>query len=258
MKEGKLCINCQEPLKGKFCHDCGEKIVEDNDFSLKMIIQQFIDGFTNVDSKFLKSFYYLLFKPGKLSLNFINGHRIPFMKPFQLFIVINILFFFFLGDADIFRIPAKWYFSDGINVESKISESFSFDLLKQKYDSESLTNSKLFIFILLPFYSVIFWLIHIKKKILFGKHFIFAIHYLSFFMLFSVSLVITPKEIWTPRVTQLVLFIVNFFYLFSAMRKFYNESIKVTIFKTLICVLLCFGLIFLYRDFVSHITFKML
>jgi hypothetical protein len=258
VKEEKLCVTCHEPLKGKYCYNCGEKVVEDKDFLLKTLFQQFVDGFSNFDAKFVKSFYYLLLKPGQLSLNYVNGLRVPFMKPFQLFIVVNILFFFFLGDADIFRIPAKWYFSNEINVESKLNEAISLDLLKQKYESESLTNSKLFIFILLPFFSLVFWLMNWNKKINYGKHFIFAIHYLSFFMLFSVSLVITPKDIWTPKAIQIVIFTVNFIYLFFAMRNFYKDNIIITTFKTLICVMLCFILIFSYRDLVSHITFKLL
>lgn len=258
MKEEKLCISCHQTLKGRFCYDCGEKVVESKDFFLKTLLQQFLDGLTNFDSKFLKSFYYLLLKPGQLSLNYINGLRVPFMKPFQLFIVINILFFFFLGDADIFRIPAKWYFTDEISLDNKLSEAVTIDVFKQKYDSESLINSKLYIFILLPFFSLIFWLINWNKKINYGKHFIFSIHYLSFFMLFCVSLVITPKTIWSPRSVQIVLFTVNFIYLFFAMKKFYKETNKLTFIKTFISVIICFLLIIKYRDLISDFTFKML
>lgn len=258
MKENQLCINCQEPLKGKFCYNCGEKVVENKDFYLKTLFQQFVDGFSNFDAKFLKSFYYLLLKPGQLSLNYINGLRVPFMKPFQLFIVVNILFFFFLGDADIFRIPAKWYFTSEINLDNKLSEAITLDVFKQKYESESLTNSKLFIFILLPFFSLVFWLINWNKKINFGKHFIFAIHYLSFFMLFSVTLVITPKAIWTPRIVQIVLFTVNFIYLFFAIKKFYKDNNKITFIKTIVSVIICFVFIVKYRYLISDFTFKML
>lgn len=251
------CVSCNTPLKGKFCYSCGEKVVENNDFSIQNLLHQFINGITNFDSKFLKSFYYLLFKPGQLTLNYVNGRRVSFMKPFQVFIVVNILFFFFLADADVFRIPAKWYFNKEVNIEKKITDSKNVELIKQQYDNESLTNSKLFIFILIPFFGIIFWMANLKKKLYFGKHIIFAIHYLSFFMLFSVCLVITPKEIWTPRAIQAVLLISNFIYLFFAIRKFYNNTNKVAFIKALLCVFICFTLIFFYRDLISYYTYKM-
>ena len=258
MEEAKNCINCNEPLAGKFCYNCGEKVVEKSDFSIKTILQQFVDGFTNFDSKFIKSFWFLLFKPGQLTENYVNGVRKPFMKPFQLFIVVNVLFFFILSGADIFRIPSGYFFSIENNL--KILEVIantkqeSVEVLKQVYDSESLTNSKLYIFILIPFLSFIIWLVNFSKKKQFGIHAIFAIHYLSFFMLFCVTLVILPREWFSPRVTQLTIFSFNFLYLTFALKRFYNDNWKITLLKTFTIVIVFFALIFLYREQISQFT----
>lgn len=248
------CVSCQQPLIGKHCHNCGEKVVEESDFSIKTISLQFVDGLTNIDSKFIKSFLLLLFKPGQLTLNYVKGNRNPYMRPFQLFIVVNILFFLLLADADIFRIPAEYYISNEINTQKVEASNLLLDDVKQKYDALSLTNSKLFIFILIPFFSLVFWLVNLKKRHYFGVHTIFAIHYLSFFMLFCVTLVITPKELWTPRAIQLVIFGANFVYLAFAIKNFYNENWKISILKTFICLVLCFMFIFLYREQISNYT----
>lgn len=258
MEETKNCINCHEPLAGKFCYNCGEKIVEKSDFSIKTILQQFVDGFTNFDSKFIKSFWFLLFKPGQLTENYVNGLRKPFMKPFQLFIVVNVLFFIILSGADIFRIPSGYFFLIEANLkileEMSITKNESVEVLKQVYDTDSLTNSKLYIFILIPFLSLIIWLVNFKKKLQFGVHAIFAIHYLSFFMLFCLTLVIFPREWFTPRVTQLTIFSFNFIYLAFAIKRFYNNNWKITLLKTLIIVVLFFALVFLYREQISQFT----
>lgn len=254
MNNNKICISCQHDLVGKFCHNCGEKVVEKSDFSLKTIFQQFVDGLTNFDSKFIKSFLFLLFKPGQLTLSYVKGNRNPFMKPFQLIVVVNILFFLLLANADIFRIPSEYYFSNEIIIEKVKFNSIPIDIIKQKYDAESFTNSKLFIFILIPFFSLVFWLVNLNKKYYFGVHTIFAIHYLSFFMLFCVTLVTTPREIWTPRAIQVVIFCFNFTYLAFAIKKFYQDKWIITILKTLISILLCFILIFLYREQISKYT----
>ncbi len=248
------CIGCQHPLHGKYCHNCGEKVVEKSDFSLKTIFQQFLNGVTNLDSKFIKSFLYLLFKPGQLTRNYVDGNRNPFMKPFQLFLVVNILFFLLLAEADIFRIPAENYISNESNIQKIQVNNLLIEEVKQKYDTQSLTNSKIFIFILIPFFSLFFWLVNLNKKKYFGVHTIFAIHYLSFFMLFCVTLVITPRELWTPKAIQFVILSVNFIYLAFAIKKFYDDNWKITFFKTIICLVFCFILIFLYREQISNYT----
>lgn len=262
MEETKNCITCNEPLKGKFCYNCGEKVVEKSDFSIKTILQQFVDGFTNFDSKFIKSFWFLLFKPGQLTENYVNGIRKPFMKPFQLFIVANVLFFLILSGADIFRIPSDYFFSVETNLkdlEEIVSTKLeSVEVLKQVYDTETLTNSKLYIFILIPFLSLMIWLVNFKKKLQFGIHAIFAIHYLSFFMLFCITLIVFPESILTPTFIKSTLFSFNFIYLAFAIKRFYSDNWKITFLKTLVIVLIFFALIFLYREQVSQFTFYLM
>lgn len=90
------CKNCNQPLIGKFCHNCGEKVVEKTDFSLKTLFHQLVDGLFNIDSKVYQTFIYLLFKPGKLTTNYLDGIRKPFMKPIQVFLISNVLFFYCL------------------------------------------------------------------------------------------------------------------------------------------------------------------
>ena len=69
------CKNCSAQLVGKFCHNCGEKVVEKTDFSLKTLLHQFVDGVFNIDSKVYKTFIHLLFKPGILTIRYIEGIR---------------------------------------------------------------------------------------------------------------------------------------------------------------------------------------
>ena len=92
----QTCKTCSETLQGTYCHKCGEKVVEESDFHFKTLVKETFGGIFNFDSKIFKSFYYLLLKPGKLSVNYVEGVRIPFMKPIQLFLVINVFFFLLL------------------------------------------------------------------------------------------------------------------------------------------------------------------
>ena len=45
------CINCKSELEGPYCYQCGEKIVTENDFTIKKLLEQTVDVFTHLDSK---------------------------------------------------------------------------------------------------------------------------------------------------------------------------------------------------------------
>ena len=92
------CRNCGFPLNGEenFCPNCGQK----NDFrriNLGEMISQFFSGFFAFDNLFFRTLKPLLFKPGRVSKEYIEGKRKRYMNPFQLFLHTSIVFFIVLG-----------------------------------------------------------------------------------------------------------------------------------------------------------------
>ncbi|MDX1317415.1 MAG: DUF3667 domain-containing protein [Xanthomarina gelatinilytica] len=252
------CKNCNQPLIGKFCHNCGEKVVEKTDFSLKTLFHQLVDGLFNIDSKVYQTFIYLLFKPGKLTTNYLDGIRKPFMKPIQVFLISNVLFFLLLTQADILRIPAKYYFNSGrdLNIETKLlqTESTQAELL-QAYDGLSANLSKSIVIIIVPVLALVFWILFYKNHFLFGMHLIFAMHYLSFFFI-SCLLAISVVSLGN-RAVQVFIVLVNFIYLFFALKHVYKSKQAMVFFKALVILLAFVGITALYREFISYLSYKL-
>jgi hypothetical protein len=105
------------------------------------------------------------------------------MKPFQIFVICNILFFIFFSEIDIFRTPSKWYFQDNFNGVKVMEQVNEIAIL---YDKKSSDLAKGLIILLIPFIGLINWLLNIKRKDAYGKHLIMAIHYFSFVLLIAV------------------------------------------------------------------------
>lgn len=232
--ESLSCKSCGTTFNGKYCNECGEKVIEDKDFTLKYIFSQAFESITNLDSKFFQTFKLLIFRPGILSLKYIQGIRKPYMKPFQIFVICNLLFFIFLSEIDIFRTPSKWYFRDnfdGVNVMEQVNRiAKSRDLTVNEvailYDKKSADLAKGLIILLIPFIGLINWLLNIKRKYPYGKHLIMAIHYFSFILLIAVlwaefiSLVFNPnKWFFIIPITSIM-----FFYYMFATKYFYKSS----------------------------------
>ena len=95
IKLQEICHNCDAPIQGLYCQDCGQKFVEKK-VGVKTIISDFFDDYFTVDSKIIKSILPLLFKPGFLTNEYLAGRRESYVKPFRIYIITSMLFFFFV------------------------------------------------------------------------------------------------------------------------------------------------------------------
>jgi hypothetical protein len=92
------CLNCGTHLwpNDLYCPKCGQKRLEHEDMSFsRMIGESFLDYF-HFDSKFFKTIIPLIFKPGRLTLEYMIGKRKTYVEPFRLFLVISIIYFLLL------------------------------------------------------------------------------------------------------------------------------------------------------------------
>ena len=95
---GKKCLNCERELsvEDNFCPRCGQ-VNDMNRLSVKQYFSEYLSGFFEFDNRFLRTVIPLLIKPGTVSKNYVNGRRIYYANPFQLYLHITILFFLLVG-----------------------------------------------------------------------------------------------------------------------------------------------------------------
>ncbi len=189
------CISCAAPLQGKYCHSCGEKVVDASDFSLFALLGRAFSSITNLDAKFYKTVRSLLFKPGELSLAFIEGRRKAFMSPFQIFLLSSVFFFFFIANTDIFYAPAKWFFLGGNNTtaelkvvaeETAAERNLSLEEFSVLYDQTVIANSKLTILLIAPFFALFLYAFGRRQMPELGKHVVVAVHIFAFLLIIFV------------------------------------------------------------------------
>lgn len=99
------CLNCRNQLKesDNYCPECGQRALPER-ISFSYFVHEFFNNYFSFDSKFIHTIRPLLFKPAFLSLEFINGRRVRYLNPVQLFIFLSFLYFladsmYFLKDA---------------------------------------------------------------------------------------------------------------------------------------------------------------
>ena len=86
------CENCGAALTGPFCAQCGQPAV-DYHRAFGSLLADAADAFFNIDARFFQSFGLLLFKPWRLTNEFIEGKRARHVHPLRVYLIASVLFF---------------------------------------------------------------------------------------------------------------------------------------------------------------------
>ncbi len=95
------CLNCVAPLKGPYCHNCGQPDRHFIRFFPKVLWDMINEAF-DFDSKVFRTIIPLLLSPARLTMEYIAGRRARYVNPLRLYIITSVLFFItitFLGDS---------------------------------------------------------------------------------------------------------------------------------------------------------------
>jgi Protein of unknown function (DUF3667) len=86
------CQNCGSPLSGRFCHACGQPGHVHR--SVIHMLEEFLHGILHFDTKAWRTLPMLAFRPGKLTRDYVYGHRARYISPLALFLFTIFLMFF--------------------------------------------------------------------------------------------------------------------------------------------------------------------
>ena len=91
-KRNLKCLNCGAPLAGKYCAQCGQKDLPRRQAIGDLSIN-FISSFFSFESKFFKTFASLLFKPGRIVVEYNEGKRERYYHPARMYVFLSFIFF---------------------------------------------------------------------------------------------------------------------------------------------------------------------
>jgi hypothetical protein len=91
------CQNCNSVLEEgfEFCPHCGQKT--NDELTIGVLFYNTISNYFSFDARFFKSFVPLMFKPGYLAEKFLQGKRLLYLHPAQMYLFISVVFFFIIS-----------------------------------------------------------------------------------------------------------------------------------------------------------------
>ncbi|MYM23504.1 DUF3667 domain-containing protein [Duganella sp. FT135W] len=86
------CANCETPLTGHFCANCGQEAVLHH-ASTREFLHEFIGHYVALEGKLWGSLKRLILMPGELTNEYIRGRRVRYVQPLRMYLTFSVLFF---------------------------------------------------------------------------------------------------------------------------------------------------------------------
>jgi hypothetical protein len=235
------CKNCEAPLTGKFCVNCGQK-KDIHPITLKHVLHDFIHAFTHADKGFLLLIKELLVRPGVVAREYIEGKRKKYFNPLS-FLVITMAVSAYLS------FKSGYFESFANNPKNETEQSqpqnspmdkrqlSQFDLIRLEAYKIIINDGKVIGLVLItPLISVLGWIFFRKPKRGIAEHFVLQSYLFGLSNVFRVVIIIPLFLVlpWDVRIIDNIFQVVFLFYLIVGYKQFFNNNLIWTIVKAIL------------------------
>jgi hypothetical protein len=277
LQSAHTCKSCGHQFVGVYCNFCGEKVITPKDRSFRTFLSNILVAVTFVDNKFIKTLWLTIKNPGFLSKEYADGRRVKYIRPLQMFFILNLIYFLFpilqLFNSSLRTQMYYLFHSEMVRnmvVKRVASEALSLDGFSLMYDGKSTGFAKLLIVIFVVLASLPLSLIFRKKNRYFTDHVTLSVELACFNMfvnaifLGSILFVLSKIFRWTgssmgdylnDTTFTFIFVITNFYFIYRASRTFYGQKGKRLIVKSILGILGLFLALELYRLLLFFVTF---
>ena len=270
------CPNCGTGPVAAYCAACGERQPSHADYSARAVAVEVGSEFLSVDGRFWRSIVALLSTPGLLTREYFSGRRGRYMRPFSLFILLNVAFFFVQPYTGLLRYSyADYSGSDGFRAmgEARRQELFlNPPHFEQRFNDTLKDQKKSLLLLAIPVFALTLMVLYIRSTRVYVEHLVFAVHayaFMVFYLTAMGTLWFTALNLsyahfsWARPVVLLftgengvivVLGAGMLTYLSLALRRFYGSSLIPSLARAGVLFFMQAALIIAFRTLLFHTT----
>jgi hypothetical protein len=90
---GAPCPNCNTAIAGPYCYACGQRAEKFNR-SILRLLGEVVEGLIDIDGRIWQTLPRLALNPGRLTRDYLEGHRATQVPPFRIFLIVLLIVFF--------------------------------------------------------------------------------------------------------------------------------------------------------------------
>lgn len=260
------CKSCGNQFEGNYCNQCGEKVIVPADKSFRKFLNNILIAVTFADSKFVKTLWLILKRPGFVSYELTNGRSIAYLKPISVFFVLNLVYFFFpviqLFNASLttqLMAPYSWLLP---NILASKMDAMGLDInsFSLVYNLHTTALAKLMVMVFVVLASLPLNLLYRKRNRYFTDHVGYAVE-LACFNLFvnAIFLAVITSTLGLGKYLSegalTVIFICsNLYFLLRASNLYYHETGWRLVVKSLAMIVFLKVALEAYRGILFFVT----
>jgi hypothetical protein len=192
-EEQWTCPTCSSAVMMSHCASCGERKPHPEELTFTGLSKQALEAFTSYDSRLLTTFRALLMHPGSLTLKYQQGSRKPYLGPFALFLLLNVLFVALealVSSSNVFASSLAtnlneqpWSFFAPQLVNDRLAETGrTMEAYAPIFDRVIVVNAKAFIFSMVVPFALLPALLYFRRRLPFAVHLAYSLHFHAFML----------------------------------------------------------------------------
>jgi hypothetical protein len=200
------CPNCSADVPSAFCPACGERPVGPPDLTFRGLLAQFTKAISGIDGRLVRTFGSLLVNPGALTNAYAQGRRKPFIGPFQLFLIANVVFFavqsmthtkVFSSTLDSHLHHQDWSELAQQLVTQRLQTTHrSLESYAPLFDQAAVLHAKSPVILMVAPFALLLPVAFLGKQRPFATHVVFSLHFHAFLLLlFCLALAIAAAGV---------------------------------------------------------------
>jgi hypothetical protein len=281
----EACPTCGERIDATFCRTCGERRPSDRIYTLREFAHEAFEVVTNVERSFLRTCRDLVRRPGQLTAAYMRGERSRYLRPLQLFLLVNVVYFLWAGWTEIHVFNTR--FSNHIEhmtysgivkpiAEQRVAASgLTRSEFAGRFDDKSLLLARSLIVVMVPLFALAVAAVSFRgrRSAPAVQHLVFSLHFFSVLLLLTIatmyvvvamlalwSVAFTPPQGWQfeDKLAVVTMIVGVLAYLVPAFRRAYGDGKTVAVVKSLVLVVALAFIIEGFRLFLFLVTIRQL
>jgi hypothetical protein len=187
------CPTCDKAVATPFCADCGEEPLAPRDLTVRGLAEKLLHALISIDARALRTVRRLLGSPGALTLAWTGGIRKPYVAPFQIFLIVNVIFFGIqsLTGEIVFSSPldshlhhqdwSEW--ARSLVARRLVEKRVGLDAYAPAFDRGVILNAKSLVVLMAIPFALLLPLVFFRRHRPFMTHVAFSLHLYTFLLL---------------------------------------------------------------------------
>lgn len=228
------CANCSADVRDAYCSECGQRAAPPPT-DVRGFGRYLVSTTLGLESRLLRTLRGLMFRPGFLTKSWLDGHRVRYTDPLQIYLLAAGAFFLVHAYRPLVQFDVATRSADSrlggasaqgglsaATLERLIADGTTLEVFAERFDAWVSGYMPVLLVAIIAVFTGVVWTLNVRSGRPFAAHAIFALHWSAFYLLTRGFRRLLPLEGGWETGTDAALILISGAYLAVAFRIVYG------------------------------------